>query len=300
LGNRGPRAILLLGAVGGSIKISSLSDEGKEIVFGIINAGEIFGEIAVLDGEERSADATAMTDCELLLLNRRDFLHLLETPGGSLHDPAENPVPTAAAASGIGTFANFSPCAGLWRQKSVSQWIPPLEGRVSCELVSENAKFPASRENTGNFFDLGLGSASEAAKKVMKSSFLRANSLRILTGNFLQPCRELNRTIREVSAVIREFRLPPQFGVRLVTNPIIDAVGRVARARVQRAHRRYGIEGSNRLPPTARPLRTWTSSTRVDPGRMAPGLAGLRVGAFWEPDDPALISLPGPARLGAS
>jgi hypothetical protein len=27
----------------------------------------------------------------------------------------------------------------------------PLEGRVSCELVSENAKFPASRENTGNF-----------------------------------------------------------------------------------------------------------------------------------------------------
>jgi CRP-like cAMP-binding protein len=63
----------------GSIKISSLSDEGKEIVFGIINAGEIFGEIAVLDGEERSADATAMTDCELLVLNRRDFLHLLET-----------------------------------------------------------------------------------------------------------------------------------------------------------------------------------------------------------------------------
>jgi hypothetical protein len=33
---------------------------------------------------------------------------------------------------------------------------------------------------------------------------------------------------------------------------------------------------------------------------MAPGLAGLRVGAFWEPGDPALISLPGPAWLGAS
>src|SRR5580693_2778403 len=40
-----------------------------------------------------------------------------------------------------------------------------------------------------------------------------------------------------------------------------------------------------------------TSSIRVDPGRMAPGLAGLRVGAFWEPGDPALISLPGPAWL---
>src|SRR5689334_22664044 len=32
-----------------------------------------------------------------------------------------------------------------------------------------------------------------------------------------------------------------------------------------------------------------TSSIRVDHGRMAPGLAGLRVGAFWEPGDPALI-----------
>ena len=32
-----------------------------------------------------------------------------------------------------------------------------------------------------------------------------------------------------------------------------------------------------------------TSSIRVDPGRMAPGLAGLRGGAFWEPGDPALL-----------
>src|SRR5690349_21672881 len=68
----------LIAVLRGSIKISSLSNEGKEIVFNIINAGEIFGEIAVLDGEERSADATVMTDCELLVLNRRDFVHVLE------------------------------------------------------------------------------------------------------------------------------------------------------------------------------------------------------------------------------
>jgi|SRR5215469_7903140 len=68
----------LMAVLRGSIKISSPSDEGKEILFNIINAGEVFGEIAVLDGEERSADATAMTDCELMVLNRRDFLHLLE------------------------------------------------------------------------------------------------------------------------------------------------------------------------------------------------------------------------------
>ena len=68
----------LMAVLRGSVKISSLSDGGKEIVFRIFSAGEIFGEIAVLDGDERSADATAMTDCELLVVNRRDLLPVLE------------------------------------------------------------------------------------------------------------------------------------------------------------------------------------------------------------------------------
>ena len=45
----------------------------------------------------------------------------------------------------------------------------PLEGGVSCELVSENAKFPASWEYTGNFIDSGFGGASRAAKNGIKS-----------------------------------------------------------------------------------------------------------------------------------
>ena len=68
----------LMAVLRGRVKISSLSDSGKEIVFRIFNPGEIFGEIAVLDGEARSADATALTDCELLVLNRRDLLPVLQ------------------------------------------------------------------------------------------------------------------------------------------------------------------------------------------------------------------------------
>ena len=69
----------LMAVLRGRVKISSLSDDGKEVVFTIVNAGDIFGEMAVLDGEERSADATAMTDCELLVLSRRDLLPVLES-----------------------------------------------------------------------------------------------------------------------------------------------------------------------------------------------------------------------------
>ncbi|HTW52507.1 MAG TPA: Crp/Fnr family transcriptional regulator [Stellaceae bacterium] len=62
----------------GSVRVSSISLAGREIVLNIINAGHIVGEIAVLDGGPRTCDAVAMTDCELLVLNRRDVMPFLE------------------------------------------------------------------------------------------------------------------------------------------------------------------------------------------------------------------------------
>ena len=63
----------------GTVKISVPSAEGKDAVFNLIGDGEIFGEIALLDGQPRTADATAMTDCELMVLDRRDFLDLVRS-----------------------------------------------------------------------------------------------------------------------------------------------------------------------------------------------------------------------------
>ena len=44
----------------------------------VLTQGEIVGEIALLDGGERTADATALTNCELVVLDRRDVLPFLE------------------------------------------------------------------------------------------------------------------------------------------------------------------------------------------------------------------------------
>jgi CRP-like cAMP-binding protein len=68
----------MMAVLRGTAKMTSVSREGKEIVLNIMHPGEIFGEIALVDGEERSADAVAMTDCEILVLNRRDFMPILE------------------------------------------------------------------------------------------------------------------------------------------------------------------------------------------------------------------------------
>jgi CRP/FNR family cyclic AMP-dependent transcriptional regulator len=67
----------MMAVLRGSVKMTSPSPDGREIVFAVMEAGEIFGEIALLGGHERTADAMAVTDCELLVVYRRDFLPFL-------------------------------------------------------------------------------------------------------------------------------------------------------------------------------------------------------------------------------
>jgi CRP/FNR family cyclic AMP-dependent transcriptional regulator len=61
----------------GTVKISIPSVDGKSVLFNVLGEGAIIGEIALLDGKPRAADATAVTDCELFVIERRDFLPLM-------------------------------------------------------------------------------------------------------------------------------------------------------------------------------------------------------------------------------
>jgi len=61
----------------GTVKITTPTPNGREAVFTLLGKGQIFGEIALLDGRPRTADAIAMTDCELFVIERRDFLPML-------------------------------------------------------------------------------------------------------------------------------------------------------------------------------------------------------------------------------
>ncbi|HET6522126.1 MAG TPA: Crp/Fnr family transcriptional regulator [Geminicoccaceae bacterium] len=69
----------LMAVLRGRVKISNVSLEGREAVHNLIDPGEVFGEIALLDGKERTADATALEATELLVLHRRDFIPFLES-----------------------------------------------------------------------------------------------------------------------------------------------------------------------------------------------------------------------------
>lgn len=75
----GSRVDSMMAVLSGNVKISVSSPDGREALLAILHPGEVFGEIALLDGKERSADATAMTACELAVLNRRDVLAVLDS-----------------------------------------------------------------------------------------------------------------------------------------------------------------------------------------------------------------------------
>ncbi len=63
--------------VSGRVKITSSAGQ-NEAFLGVFGPGEILGEIALLDGGPRTADAVAVEDTELLVLDRRDFLPLIQ------------------------------------------------------------------------------------------------------------------------------------------------------------------------------------------------------------------------------
>ncbi len=68
----------MMAVLTGTVRISAPSPDGKELILSLMQPGEFFGELALLDGNERSADAKAMTDCTLAILNRRDVLQFLD------------------------------------------------------------------------------------------------------------------------------------------------------------------------------------------------------------------------------
>jgi CRP/FNR family transcriptional regulator, cyclic AMP receptor protein len=68
----------MMAVLAGTVRISIPSPQGKQIVLADLPAGEIFGEIALLDGRGRSADATALTNCDLMAVSRRDVLPILK------------------------------------------------------------------------------------------------------------------------------------------------------------------------------------------------------------------------------
>lgn len=69
----------------GAIKVVIPSRLGAEIIVSIFKEGDFFGEMSLLDGEPRNADAVAMSPSEVLLISRYDFLSFLHSDENAMN-----------------------------------------------------------------------------------------------------------------------------------------------------------------------------------------------------------------------
>lgn len=63
----------------GQVKVSIVSEDGREVILSMLGEGDFFGEMSLLDGHPRSANVTTMKETELLMVRRADFLRFIQS-----------------------------------------------------------------------------------------------------------------------------------------------------------------------------------------------------------------------------
>lgn len=76
--NQGDQGDALYVVVSGRVRISATSESGKEVFFNLMGPNDAFGEIALIDGQTRTASAVAMEETVAIVIQRPHFMQLLE------------------------------------------------------------------------------------------------------------------------------------------------------------------------------------------------------------------------------
>lgn len=77
ISRRGDAGDSVLVILSGSLKIQNTTSAGRDVGLNFLGTGDVAGEIAVLDGGERTADIIALEDSEVFAIQRRDILPVL-------------------------------------------------------------------------------------------------------------------------------------------------------------------------------------------------------------------------------
>lgn len=62
----------------GRVKLTRTSADGKEMIVALINPGEVFGEMSIIDADERTDYAITMDECLICAISKNDFREFIE------------------------------------------------------------------------------------------------------------------------------------------------------------------------------------------------------------------------------
>ncbi|WGR94894.1 Crp/Fnr family transcriptional regulator [Bradyrhizobium sp. ISRA443] len=143
----------LFGVRRGRIRIETGASNGSRLTLNLMGPGDLFGEVAVLDGQDRTSDATAGEPSELFLLRREDFLSFLE------REPK-------VAVRLIELLCQRIRWQGERMEEPVLQPLPVRLARRLCALAEDfGSEVHISQEQLGIF----VGAARESVNRQLQS-----------------------------------------------------------------------------------------------------------------------------------
>src|ERR1700754_4295113 len=143
----------LFGVGRGQIRIETGAADGSRLTLNFMGAGDLFGEVAVLDGQSRTADAAAGEPTELFVLRRQDFLAFLE------REPR-------VAIKIIQLLCQRIRWQSERMEESVLQPLPVRLARRLCALASDyGSEVHISQEQLGVF----VGAARESVNRQLQT-----------------------------------------------------------------------------------------------------------------------------------
>jgi CRP-like cAMP-binding protein len=161
----------LFGVRRGQIRIETGASDGSRLTLNFMGPGDLFGEVAVLDGQNRTADATAGEVSELFVLRREDFLAFLE------REPK-------VAVRLIELLCQRIRWMSERMEESVLQPLPVRLARRLCALASDyGSEVHISQEQLGVFVGAARESVNRQLQHWRKDGILDLQRGRILLQN---------------------------------------------------------------------------------------------------------------------
>ena len=161
----------LFGVRRGQIRIETGASDGSRLTLNFLGPGDLFGEVAVLDGQSRTADAAAAETTELFVLRREDFLGFLE------REPR-------VAVRLIMLLCQRIRWMSERMEESVLQPLPVRLARRLCALASDfGSEVHISQEQLGVFVGAARESVNRQLQLWRKDGILDLQRGRILLNN---------------------------------------------------------------------------------------------------------------------
>ena len=93
----------------GSVKVTRLSKDGREVILAMLNEGDFFGEMSLLDGESRSANVIALEKTKVLPAAAKSTDAASKSPNGFAVAVADS-VYVSASNFDLGGTSDTPPC----------------------------------------------------------------------------------------------------------------------------------------------------------------------------------------------